>query len=333
MRRFLESIVVLFCFIAAAPGAIAQAPLQNVILGHSGGAGSLGNLRRIIERDKIWEKHGLNVKSVYFSSGGVLTQAMAGGNIAGSESEVPGMLNLAVSGVLDLKLVTVTINKIEHAFVVRKNIAKAEDLRGKRIAVSRIGSASDTVTRLALKSWKIDADKEVTLLQSGNTPTRMTALAAGHVDGALVSPESVHKVLASGCCRVLADLSELPMDYARYGYVFPTAWIKANREVLRRLLMAYLEGIAIFRTRPKAAFAGLEEEGIKDPAVQKDIYERALKHVREYPVPEPNGVQNVLDSLTHPNAKTAKPQSIIDSSPLEEIRKSGFIDKLYSRAS
>jgi NitT/TauT family transport system substrate-binding protein len=332
MKRNFAAIIGLFCALTVAPLATAQAPLNNVILGHSGGAGSLGNLRRIIERDKIWEKHGLSVKSVYFSSGGVLTQAMAGGNIAGSESEVPGMLNLAVSGVLDLKLVTVTINKIEHAFVVRKNVVKPEDLRGKRLAVSRIGSASDTVTRLALKSWKIDADKEVTLLQSGNTPTRMTALAAGHVDGALVSPESVHKVLASGCCRVLADLSELPMDYARYGYVFPTVWIKSNRDVLRRLLMAYLEGIAIFRTRPKAAFAGLEEEGIKDPAVQKDIYERALKHVREYPVPEPNGVQNVLDSLTHPNAKATKPQSIIDAAPLEEIKKSGFIDKLYGRA-
>ena len=210
---------------------------------------------------------------------------MAGGNIAGSESEVPGMLNLAVSGVLDLKLVTVTINKIEHVFVVRKNIAKPEDLKGKRLAVSRIGSASDTVTRMALKSWKIDPDKEVTLLQSGNTPTRMTALAAGHVDGALVSPESVHKVLASGCCRILADLSELPMDYARYGYVFPTAWIKANRDVLRRLLMAYLEGIAIFRTRPKAVFAGLEEEGIKDPAIQKDIYERRSRMCANIPCP------------------------------------------------
>jgi len=311
----------------------AQAPLQNVILGHSGGAGSLNNLRRILERDKIWEKHGLNVKSVYFNSGTVLTQAMAGGNIAGSESEVPGMLNLAVSGVADLKLVTVTINKIEHVFVVRKNIAKPEDLRGKRLAVSRIGSASDTVTRMVLRSWKLDPDKEVTMLQSGNTPTRMTALAAGHVDGGLVSPESVHKVIATGCCRILADLAELPMDYARYGYVFPTSFIKSQREILRRLLMAYLEGIAIFRTRPREAYAVLEEEGIKDPAIQKDIYERALKHVREYPVPEANGIQSVLDSLTHPNAKTTKPHSIMDTSILEEIRKSGFIDKLYGRAS
>ena len=257
---------------------------------------------------------------------------MAGGNIAGSESEVPGMLNLAVSGVLDLKLVTVTINKIEHVFIVRKTITKPEELKGKRLAISRIGSASDTVTRMVLKSWKIDPDKEVTVLQSGNTPTRMTALAAGHVDGALVSPESIHKILASNCCRILADLSELPMDYARYGYVFPTAWLKTNRDVVRRLLMGYLEGIAIFRTRPRAAFAALEDEGIKDPAVQKDIYERALKHVREYPVPEPNGIQNVLDSLTHPNARTVKPAAVMDTSIMEEIKKSGFIDKLYGRA-
>jgi len=333
MRQLIAGVTGFLWLATASTPALAQAPLNNVLLGHSGGAGSLGNLRRIIERDKIWEKYGLSVKSIYFSSGGVLTQAMAGGNIAGSESEVPGMLNLAVSGVLDLKLVTVTINKIEHVFVVRKNIAKPEDLRGKRLAVSRIGSASDTVTRLALKSWKIDADKEVTLLQSGNTPTRMTALAAGHVDGALVSPESVHKVLASGCCRILADLSELPMDYARYGYVFPTAWIKANREILRRLLMAYLEGISIFRTRPRAAYLGLEEEGIKDPAIQKDIYERALKNMREFPVPEPIGIQNVLDSLTHPNARTVKPAAIMDTSLMEEIKKSGFIDRLYGRAS
>ncbi|HYA27468.1 MAG TPA: ABC transporter substrate-binding protein [Acidobacteriota bacterium] len=333
MKRVLASIYILLSIVAVPILVNAQAPLTNVILGHSGGAGSLNILRRIIERDKIWEKYGLSVKSVYFNSGSVLTQAMAGGNIAGSESEVPGMLNLAVSGVADVKLVTVTINRIEHVFVVRKNIAKPEDLKGKRLAVSRIGSASDTITRMVLRSWKIDPDKEATLLQSGNTPTRMTALAAGHVDGALVSPESVYKMLASGCCRILADLAELPMDYARYGYVFPTVFVKSQREVLRRLLMGYLEGIAIFRTRAKAVYSALEEEGIKEPAVQKDVYERALKSVREYPVPEPNGVQSVLDSLTHPNARNVKPASVMDPSILEEIKKSGFIDKLYGRAS
>jgi NitT/TauT family transport system substrate-binding protein len=328
MKRILASLTGLLAVVAVCSPVGGQTS-NNVILGYSGG-GSTGALRRIIERDKLWEKYGLSVKSVYFGSGSVLTQALVGGNIAGSDSEIPAMLNLSIAGVLDMKLVTVTINKIDHAFVVRKNISRIEELKGKKLAVSRFGSASDMVTRWVLKSWKIDPDKEVALLQSGNTPTRMTALTAGYVDGALVSPESVHMMLASGCCRILADLSEL-QDYARYGYVFPTAWIKSNREVLRRLMMAYLEGIAIFRTRPKAVYATLEEVGVKDPAVQKDIYERWLGQVREYPVPESNGVQSVLESLPNPNAKAIKPAQLIDSSIVEELKKSGFIDKLYGR--
>jgi len=329
MKRVLA--LILGVWLVVPPLLRAQAQQTNVILGHSGGVGSLNVLRRIVERDKIWEKYGLNVKSVYFNSGTVLIQAMAGGNIAGSESEVPGMVSLAVAGLADLKILTVTINRIEHVFVVRKSILKPEDLKGKRLAVSRIGSASDTITRMVLRSWKVDPDKETTLLQSGNTPTRMTALAGGHVDGALVSPESVHKILVSGCCRILADLADLPMDYARYGYAFPASLIKTQRDTLRRLLMAYLEGIYIFRTRPTTVYSALAEEDIKDPAVQKDVYDRALKSVREFPIPEPNGIQSVLDSLPHPNARNIKPASVMDTTILDEIKKSGFLDKLYGR--
>src|SRR5206468_1562587 len=148
MNKVLAVSLGLFLWTASPSGLMAQAPVNNVILGHSGGAGSLNILRRIMERDKIWERYGVNVKSVYFNSGTVLIQAMAGGNIAGSESEVPGMVNLAVAGVADLKIVTVTINRIEHVFVVRNNIAKPEDLKGKRLAVSRTRQASDTPTRM-----------------------------------------------------------------------------------------------------------------------------------------------------------------------------------------
>jgi NitT/TauT family transport system substrate-binding protein len=299
-------------------------------LGYSG-VGLTTDLRRVIERDKVWEKHGVMVKAIYFNSGSLMAQAMAGGSITASDSDLPAMLNLAVSGVSDMKTIAVTINRLEHIFVSRKNITKPEELRGKRIAVSRLGSASDLVTRMVLRTWKVDPEKEVTVLQAGNTPTRMSALTAGHVDAALISPDSLHKVLATGCCRVLADLSELPLDFARFGVIVPTALLKSQRDMLRRLLMGYIEGIHLFKTRPKLAYAVLEESGIKDPAVQKDIYDRLAKSLREYPVPEPNGIQGAMDSLTHPNAKTTKPAALIDTSILEEIKKSGFIDKLYGR--
>src|SRR5213596_1283968 len=62
----------------------------SLVLGYSG-SGISTDLRRVMDLEKIWEKHGLIIKSVYFNSGSVLTQAMIGGNIALSDSGVPEM--------------------------------------------------------------------------------------------------------------------------------------------------------------------------------------------------------------------------------------------------
>ena len=309
----------------------ALAQLQNLMLGYSG-SGISSDLRRVMEKDRIWEKHGLNVKSIYFNNGSILTQALLGGNIVVSDSGVPEMMSLPVSGVMETKVITVNINRLEHIFVTRKNVSKTDELRGKKIAVSRFGSASDLTTRMVLRSWKLDPEKDVMLLQSGNTPTRMSALLAGYVDGALVSPEGLHKILATGCCLALADLSELPLDFARFGVTVPAALIKNQRDLARRIVLAYVEGIYVFKTKPKLVYSILEEEGIKDPAVAKDIYTRLTFSMREYPIPEAAGIQNALDSLGHPNARNFKPAQLVDTSLIEEIRKSGFIDKLYGRA-
>ena len=325
-RRFVLILGIVLIAGFSAPGVYAQ----SITMGYSG-SGITTDLRRLMEREKIWDKYGLDVKSIYFNSGGVMTQAMVGGNINVCDSDVPAMLNLAVSGVMEIKAISVIINRLEHIFVVRKNIAKPEDLRGKRVAVSRIGSASDITTRMIIRQWKVDPEKELTILQSGNTPTRMAALVAGHVDAALISPDNIHQILATGCCRVLADLSELPFPYARFGGTVPVSMIKDQRDTLRRYLQATIEGIYLFKTQPKLVYAVFAEEGIKEPAVQQDLYKRLANSLREYPIPESKGIQNALDSLPHPNARTIKPASLMDTSIIEEIKQSGFIDKLYGR--
>ena len=68
-------------------------------MGYSG-SGITSDLRRVIEKEKLWDKHGVNVKAIYFNSGGVMTQAIAGGNVNISDSDLPAMLNLSVSGVV-----------------------------------------------------------------------------------------------------------------------------------------------------------------------------------------------------------------------------------------
>jgi ABC-type nitrate/sulfonate/bicarbonate transport system substrate-binding protein len=78
----------------------------------------------------------------------------------------------------------------------------------------------------------------------------ITLAVAGRVDGGLVTPEQLHRVLATGCGRVLADLVDVPLDYALYGLVASAATLRSQPGMIRRFLEGLIEGIAVFRTRP-----------------------------------------------------------------------------------
>ncbi len=303
---------------------------EPVVMGYSG-TGVSGTLRRVIEKEKLWQKRGLDVKAIYFGSGGVMSQAMVAGDILLSDSDVPAQLSPKVAGIMDVRVIAVTINRLEHFVVVRNAVKTAEDLKGKRVAISRFGSASDITTKLALRFLKLNPERDVTILQAGNTPARISALVAGHVDGALVSPDQLHKVLASKCCRVLADLAEMPLDYARFGMVVSLSVLRAQRETIRKLLEAYVEGIYIFKTRPEAPLAALRDEGVGEPQIAKGIYERIAGSLREFPIPEPKGVQAALDSIATAKDRNPQAKDYMDTTFIEEIKNSGYIDRLYGK--
>lgn len=330
MRRALGAFV-FFLFLLLGHFFVQRTEAQALRMGYSGLGIGADDLSRVMEKEKIWQKHGLDVKAIYFASGGLMAQAMIGGEIQTSDSDVPTLLNVGVSGIFDIKIIAVTINRLEHSFVVRNGINTTDDLRGKRIAVSRYGSASDITTRLVLRYWKLNPEKDVTILQSGNTPTRIAALVAGQIDGALINPSAVYNVLATGCCRVLMDLADLPMEYARTGQIVPTQFLKRQRQTLRTYMEAIVEGIYIYRTRPQVVLEVYREQGMRDPNAARQTYEKILKSLREYPVPEPKGLQAALDSLPNPKAKGVKATDFFDASILEEIKASGYIDKLYGR--
>jgi NitT/TauT family transport system substrate-binding protein len=294
------------------------------------GSGIGADLLKLAGRSAVWRKHGLNVQPVYLTSGNLMAQTLSSGEIGLAGFDVTAMLALGVSGARDLRVVAVMIDRLEPFFVVQKSIATPADLKGKRVTISRFGSGSDIITRVALRYWKLDPDKDVAFLQTGNTPARIAALVGGHVDAALVSSTQVQRVVETGCCRVLADLSELPIDYANYGVVVSGPLLKTQRDNVRKFLEALTETIYIFKTKPDAAMAVLRESN-SDPQVVRPLYDRLAKAIAEYPVPEPKGIQTALDFLPNPKARGMRAEEFMDTSLMEEIKKSGFIERLYGR--
>jgi NitT/TauT family transport system substrate-binding protein len=307
--------------------AVENATAQTVLrIGYSGG-GTAKNLHKTIEKAGLWKKRGIEARLIYFTSGATMAQAMVGGDVDIADSDVPAMLNAITAGVLDGKLITVYVNRFPFAFVSRTEIRSSDELRGKRLAISRFGSSSDVTTRMLLKYWNLDPDKDVRIIQVAGT-TRLPAMISGQIDGTLVGTYDVPQILESGCCRVLVDMLELPLEYARFGQVVPTQLLKTRREILLKFIEGLIEGIYVFKTNRELALSVLKQEGIKSPQYG---YDRVAAALRERPVPEPKGVQAVLDSVKTPKSKITLAKEAMDTSLMEEIDKSGYIAKLYGK--
>ena len=318
--------IFLSAIIAVMFARVSASAQQLVRVGYSG-TGVAKNLHKTIERAALWKKRGLDIRLIYFTSGATMAQATIAGDLEIADSDVPAMLNAVSSGVLDGKLISVYLNRFPFAFVVRNEIKSPEELKGKRLAISRFGSSSEVTTRMLLRQFKLDPDKDVRIIQATGT-SRLPAIVAGQLDGTLLGTYDVPALLDSGCCRVLVDMLEMPLDYARFGQVVPTQLLKTKRDLLLKFIEGLIEGIYVFKTNKDLALSVLRQEGIKGPEYS---YPRVAAAMRERPVPEIKGVQAVMDSVRTPKSKVTRAKDVIEPSLVEEVDKSGFIAKLYGK--
>ena len=318
--------IIILMIIGSAFVAVNTPAQQLVRVGYSG-TGVAKNLHKTIEKAGLWKKRSLDIRLIYFTSGATMAQAMVGNDLDVADSDVPAMLNAVSSGVLDGKLISVYINRFPFAFVVRNEIKSPEDLKGKRLAISRFGSSSEVTTRMLLRQFKLDPDKDVRIIQATGT-SRLPAIVAGQLDGTLLGTYDVPALLDSGCCRVLVDMLEMPLDYARFGQVVPTQLLKTKRDLLLKFSEGLIEGIYLFKTNKELALSVLRQEGIKGPEYS---YPRIAAAMRERPLPEIKGGQAVLDSVRTPKSKVTQAKDVIEPGLIEEIDKSGYIIKLYEK--
>jgi len=301
--------------------------LGSVKIGYSG-VGIAHDLLKIMGNKLIFEKHGLNAQSIYIGSGSLMNQAVVAGSIQFTTSDLPSQIQSALAGI-DFKIISVTIDRLDGAIMAHKGIRSPQELKGKKIAISRFGSVSDIVTRMVLRHWGVDP-KDVILMQVGNTPTRIAAILSGQVDGGLINPTDVDRMAASGCCVLLADLSALDIPYARFGVAGLASYFKANSDTAARVLQAFTEGIHYYKTHPEDGMAALRSRG-GDPQTAREIYQKIADSYRARPDPDLVSIKGVLESLPDERAKKIRPESLIDAVPWERVAKSGLVERLYGK--
>jgi ABC-type nitrate/sulfonate/bicarbonate transport system substrate-binding protein len=302
--------------------------LEPIKIGYSG-IGIAHDFLKLMDKNRIFEKYGLAAQSIYIGSGSLMNQAIVGGSIQFTTSDLPSQIQAALAGV-DFKVISVTINRLDGAIMTRKEIRKPEDLKGKRLAISRFGSVSDIVTQLVLRYWKLDPQKDVAILQVGNTPSRIAAIFSGQVDGGLINPTDIGRVTASGCCIQLADLGDLDIPYARFGVTAIGSFLKSRPDTARKLMEAFVDGVHYYKTHADEAVVALLARGV-EPKSAREVYQKVADSYRSRPDPDISGIKGVLDSLPEEKAKRTSPESLIDNGPWQSVAKSGLVERLYGR--
>jgi NitT/TauT family transport system substrate-binding protein len=238
-----------------------------------------------------------------------------------SSARLQGADVVMIAGVQDM---------LDDRLMARPNIKSMEDLRGKRIGVFRFGAASHLRLIYVLPRYGL-SDRDVTLLQVGDTPDRLIALSGGSIDATLISPPDHLEALRLGM-KILLNLRDLNVPYQGSGLVTTQRVLVRKRDFARRFLKSYVEAIHLVKTNPdisKKAFAKYRQT--KDEKRIDDAYQALRETVKPKPYPSIEGFKTIIKDASEriAAAKTANPKDFIDVSLLDELDKSGFIDALY----
>ena len=262
----------------------------------------------------FFKKQGLDVELVYISGAPVGAAALMSGEVAISQGGVTGSItsNLKGSGTY---IILGGADRFPYQLVAQPGIKQISELKGKRFAVSRIGSADHTATMFVLPKLGIQPDKEINIVQVGSVPARFAALVNGSVQAALLIPPETVKARELGY-RILSNFADIEIHYQQNGVYTTRAFINKRSDILRRFAVAYSEGNHYIHTNSEGAQKIMRKYLHGDEKAIREAYtEVVLKATPKIPYPSRPGIQTLIDFLVKnaPEMASSKPDDFIDT--------------------
>jgi NitT/TauT family transport system substrate-binding protein len=216
--------------------------------------------------------------------------------------------------------------------MVRPEIEKAEQLRGKSIGISRFGTTIDTGARIALRHFGLLPEKDVSIIQLGGMESIVPAMSGSRVQAGILSYPATARAKQLGF-RDLLDIASLNMPYASTGITTRGEVLRKEPELVRRYVTAQVEAIArMKRDRPFTLNVMSKFLRTTDNEQLSEAYEiYANNHLARVPLPTVEAMRAVLEELEsrNPKAKGQEPRKYFDDRFVRELQASGFIDGLY----
>ena len=196
----------------------------------------------------IFQRHGLDVELVYIAAGSRAVQTLVGGSIDVAAIGGPAGVDARLAGA-DTIYVAIPVNRVIVFTVAQPQIQRVEDMRGKSIGVTRVGTVTDFFTRIFLRQNGLVPDKDVMIRQMGGLPETVAGLKAGQIEGGTFGFPAVLHARAAGF-RVLVDYNKAGYRYPLSSVIVTQKLLRTQESAVRKFLEAHIEAVHRFKTDP-----------------------------------------------------------------------------------
>ena len=280
----------------------------------------------------FYKKEGLDAQLIYIASSTTMAQAMFAREVAISTVNSGSVVSSGLQGG-DLVLMGAVINTAAFYIMARPEISTVQDLKGKRIGVTRLGSSSDFAIREYLKKNQLQTGRDVNIMQAGGMPELAAALNSGSISAAPLSAPSSYVAEQRGN-RVIANLAHEGIYFVIAGLTTTRRFLREQRRDAKAFLRAFGRATHfMFEQRDQAKSILRKYAKIDDPGMLEGSLKYAQDFTEKIPLVKREGVQVVLDQETakNPPAKEFTPERFYDNSLVQELIHEGFYKSLWSK--
>jgi len=291
-RRLLVKVALgLALVLLLTPDAAQSRPIKIAYSAVSGGLGTLW----LAHEEGLFKEQGLDSSLVYIRSGTTAAQALIAGEVQFVHLSPAPMMAAWAQGA-DIVWLGTTIHSMVFTLLAAPTITRGSDLKGKKIGITRLGSASDLAARLALEHLGL-TPKEVTLIGMGGIPDILAGLKAGAVQAGILSPPASTAGRDLGF-RPLVFIPELGKEYTFAGIAAQRSFVRDRPEVARAFMAALTEGAKIFKEDSRRALKVLRRYMRAEERILEAGHKEYIPAISSPPYPFLQGLEAVRDSLT-----------------------------------
>jgi ABC-type nitrate/sulfonate/bicarbonate transport system substrate-binding protein len=310
--------------------AAAPAPTERLRVAWVSAAG--GYLSLWVAQDMgLFRQRGLEAELVY-TSGAQAVQALLAREVDVAFTDGAAVVRSALAGGDTVSVGTIN-NTFSFKLLAQRGMQRPDDLRGKRLGITRTGNSTDFAARYMLRPYGLVPDVDVTLIQAGDTASIVEALIAGGLDAGLTGEPTAYVGMQHGLVNLL-DLGAIGVEYplTTFGVLRPA--VRDQAAALRAFVGGMVDGVAwMGHHRPESIEILAKYTKIDDPGALDAAYEDTVRRSQRTPYPTIGAIVTVLESirLEEPRAADANPADFIDDQFVRELDESGYIRKLYEQ--